>query len=100
MTEIFIDTSAWDAIEDSSDVNHNIALSFKETIAGKYRLITTSYILDETYTLLLLNIGYAYTKEFKRNIDLMAESGILLVIHISEEIERAAWKVFETYNTL
>jgi predicted nucleic acid-binding protein len=99
MTEIFIDTSACDAIEDSNDINHNIALSFKETIAGKCRLITTSYVLDETYTLLLLNIGYAYTKEFKRNIDLMAESGILLVIHISEEIERAAWKIFETYNT-
>ena len=30
MREIFIDTSAWDAIEDSKDPNHKIALSFTE----------------------------------------------------------------------
>jgi predicted nucleic acid-binding protein len=55
MKEILMDTSAWDAIEDASDPNHDIALLFKEETAENYRLVTTSYILDETYTLLLLN---------------------------------------------
>lgn len=98
MKEIFVDTSAWDAIEDADDANHEIALSFKEEIAGKCRLVTTNYVLDETYTLLLLNIGYARTVKFKRNIDIMAESGILVVIHISEAIEKEAWEVFEKFN--
>ena len=30
--KIFIDTSAWDAIEDSSDPNHEIALVFKDDL--------------------------------------------------------------------
>jgi predicted nucleic acid-binding protein len=30
MKEIFIDTSAWDAIEDAKDPNHKIVLSFTE----------------------------------------------------------------------
>ncbi|MBM3235896.1 type II toxin-antitoxin system VapC family toxin [Candidatus Poribacteria bacterium] len=98
MNEIFVDTSAWDAIEDANDANHEIALLFKEEIAEKYRLVTTCYVLDETYTLLLLNIGYVRTVKFKRNIDVMAELGILTVVHISESIERAAWEIFERFN--
>ena len=98
MKEIFVDTSAWDAIEDANDVNHEIALLFKEEIVEKYRLVTTGYVLDEIYTLLLLNVGYVRTVKFKRNIDVMAESGILIVVHISEAIEKAAWEVFEKFN--
>lgn len=98
MKEIFVDTSAWDAIEDAGDANHEIALLFKEEIVGKYRLVTSSYVLDETYTLLLLNIGYPRAVTFKRNIDVMAESGILVVFHISEAIEGEAWKVFKKFN--
>lgn len=56
MKELFVDTSAWDVIEYASDANYEIALLFKEKIAERiYRLVTTSYVLDETYTLLLLN---------------------------------------------
>ena len=44
MKEIFVDTSAWDAIEDASDTNHDIALLFKEEIAEKYHLVTTGYV--------------------------------------------------------
>ena len=58
MKKIFIDTSAWDAIEDSGDVNHEAAMIFKDQMANRYELITSNYILDETYTLLLRNIGY------------------------------------------
>ncbi|MBI1927041.1 PIN domain-containing protein [Candidatus Poribacteria bacterium] len=98
MKEIFVDTSAWAAIEDAHDANHEIALKFKDEIAGKRRLVTSSSVLDETYTLLLLNIGYTRTVNFKRNIDIMAASGILIVVHTSEAIEKAAWTVFERFN--
>ena len=62
--KIFIDTSAWDAIEDSSDPNHEIALAFKDDILNNYCLITSDYVLDETYTLLLINVGYERTLAF------------------------------------
>ena len=39
MREIFVDTSAWYAIEDASDANHDIALSFIEEIAENCHLV-------------------------------------------------------------
>ena len=53
-----MDTSAWCAIEDKGDSHPEAALLFKDEIAGTCVLVTTDYVLDETYTLLLLNLGY------------------------------------------
>lgn len=58
MRRIFVDTGAWDAVADKGDRNHDNALRFRDEIVGKYSLVTTNYVLDELYTLLLLNIGY------------------------------------------
>src|SRR5713101_6427507 len=99
MDPVFVDTSAWDAIEDGGDAHHAAALRFKEELAHQgARLYVTNFVLDECYTLLLYNIGYTRTVAFKRTIDLMRAGGVLTVVHISEEIERAAWEVFERFN--
>lgn len=80
MRQIFVDTSAWDAIVDSNDSNHEVALLFKDEIAGQCQLVVTNYILDELHTLLLMNIGYQRTVDFKRKLDIMAQKGILKVV--------------------
>ena len=99
MEAIFVDTSAWDAIEDGGDIHHDAALRYKEELAQQStRLYVTNFVLDECYTLLLRNIGYVRTVAFKQAIDLMSAGGILMVVHISEELERAAWDVFERFN--
>jgi predicted nucleic acid-binding protein len=99
METIFVDTSAWDAIEDSRDRHHSAALRFKEELVQqRVPLYITNFILDECYTLLLRNIGYARTVVFKRAIDLMRTGGILVIVHVSVEIEHAAWEVFERFN--
>ena len=99
MEAIFVDTSAWDAIEDSGDRYHAAALRFKEELAQqRARLYVTNFVLDECYTLLLYNVGYTRTVAFKRAIDLMQAGGILVVVHISEALEQAAWTVFERFN--
>ena len=62
---IFIDTSAWVAIEDKKDINHLKALQFKQELLDfQKRLITTNYVLDEAYTLMLLDLGYTKTISF------------------------------------
>ena len=99
MESVFVDTSAWDAIEDGRDRHHDAALRCKEEFAQQRALLyVTNFILDECYTLLLLNVGYARTVTFKHTIDLMRAGGILSVVHVTEEIERAAWEVFERFN--
>ena len=56
MRQIFVDTSAWDAMADSQDTHHELALLFRQEIAGRgAQLVVTDYVLDELYTLLLLN---------------------------------------------
>ena len=99
MRIIFVDTSAWYAIQDKSDANHNIAAIFvKESMARKYRMVTTNYILDETYTLILERIGYKFAVQFKHIVDIMLNSHTLTIIRISESIEESAWEVFEQFN--
>jgi predicted nucleic acid-binding protein len=98
MRRIFVDTGAWDAIADKGDRNHTKALQFRDDIAGKYTLVTTNYILDELYTLLLLNIGYQQTLHFKSTLDVLTEERILEVIWVTEKITEEAWKIFEQFN--
>ena len=51
---IFVDTSAWYAVEVEDDVNHEEACKFLSKIAsGKHGVsVTTDYVLDEALTLL------------------------------------------------
>jgi hypothetical protein len=77
MEAIFVDTSAWDAIEDSSDRHHAAALRFtEELVQQRARLDVTNFILDECYTLLLYNAGYARTVACKRAMDLNGSTKI------------------------
>jgi predicted nucleic acid-binding protein len=58
---IFVDTSAWYAIEVEDDANHNRASRFLGDLRNKRygSLLTTDYVLDETVTLLWLRKGSA-----------------------------------------
>ena len=96
--KIFIDTSAWDAIEDSGDPNHELALAFKDDLPNNCHLITSNYVLDETYTLLLLNVGYERTVAFQRNISELLQTGILAVVHVTSSLCDEAWDVFKRFN--
>lgn len=77
MRQIFVDTGAWDAIADSGDTNHELALLFRDEIAGQCRLVTTNYVLDELYTLLLMNVGYQRTVAFKHQLDMLIQEDVL-----------------------
>lgn len=91
----FVDTSAWCAVENEDDENHDTALLLlEEIIEGRYRLVTTNYVLDETYTLLLGRVGHGLVIQFKHRIDQMLTSEILTVIQVSESIQESAWAVF------
>ena len=95
---MFVDTSALVAMADVRDTNHLIAAQLGEEIMGQYRLIVTNYVLDELYTLLLVNAGYRRTVNFKRRLDTLVEREILQVIWVFEDIAGEAWRVFEQFN--
>ena len=98
MKYIFVDTSAWDAIADRDDPHHDIAIAFKDEITTDCRLLVTNYILDELYTLLLMNLGYDGAVRFKQQLDLLMKAGIVEILWVSEEVAIEAWEVFERFN--
>lgn len=98
MIKIFVDTSSWSAVADAGDPNHEIALIYRDEIAERCQLIATNYILDELYTLMLVNQGYKDAIDFKKQLDIMKQEGVLEIVWITEEIAMEAWNVFERFN--
>ena len=96
--KIFIDTSAWVALENRRDIHYEQAIAFRDEIRNKrYRLYTSNFVLDETYTLLLANVGYGRTIESAKKIKVLRDKGLLHVIQVTEDIEDSAWDIFERF---
>jgi len=55
-------------------------------------------VLDETYPVLLYEIGYTVAVQFKREIDAMVAKGTVTLIHVTPELQAEAWAVFERFN--
>lgn len=97
--KIFIDTSAWVALENRRDIHYEQAIAFRDEIRNKrYRLYTSNFVLDETYTLLLANVGYERTIESAKRIKVLRDKGLLHVIQVTEDIEDSAGDIFERFN--
>lgn len=98
MKHIFVDTSGWDALADKADKDHAKALQFRDEIAGKCKLVTSNYILDELYTLLLMNVGFQPTINYKEKLDILITEHVLDVIWIDQHLAQRGWDVFERHN--
>jgi uncharacterized protein len=90
---IFVDTSAWYALEDEDEINHIKAREVLAEIAtGKYGIIiTTDYVLDETMTLLRSKKGLSVAVAF---IDKIRKSKSIRVFWVSESIFDKALVMF------
>ncbi len=82
---IFVDTSAWYAVEVEDDINHEKAREFLGKIAlGKSGVIvTTDYVLDETMTLLRSKKGLPIALSF---IDKIKKSKSIRVFWVGESV--------------
>ena len=94
---IFVDTSAWYAVEVEDDVNHEAACKFLSKIAtGTYGVsVTTDYVLDETLTLLRSRRGLASANTF---IDKIRKSKSVHVFWIDETLFEKALDIFRKSN--
>ncbi|HEY9792507.1 MAG TPA: PIN domain-containing protein [Candidatus Obscuribacterales bacterium] len=67
---IFIDTGAFCAFSDRSDDCHVLAVrQFALLLTKKTRLITTNFVIDETYTWIRYRLGSTQALEFLRRTD-------------------------------
>ena len=98
MNQIFVDTSGWAALADKADKDHARALQFRDEIVDKFKLVTTNYILDELYTLLLMNVGLDPTVHYKKMLDILIGEHVLEIIWVDHALAKRGWDVFEQYN--
>ena len=91
---IFVDTSAFYALEVEDDVNHVAARRFlREVREGRYRaMLTTDYVLDEALTLLKLRHGAQVALKF---LEKVGGSRSIKVVWIGEDIFQRALEYFK-----
>jgi hypothetical protein len=94
---IFLDTSAFYAMEVKRDINHERAISVKKEIAGnKYGMpVTTNLVIVEAITLLRLKAGHSEAVAFGEKV---FASRSLKTIRVGEDIERKALELFKKHS--
>lgn len=92
---IFVDTAAFLAIENRRDAHHQEALTFRDVCleAGE-TLITSDYVLDESYTIIRLRAGHAVAVEFGEDV---RASRVLRIEYINPEVLEEAWRIFKAF---
>ena len=56
------------------------------------------YILDELWTLVLMDLGYQKAVEIKQKLDALAAAKLLEVVWVDQVSSDEGWAVFERFN--
>lgn len=94
--KIFVDTSAWLALNDKSDQFHSKAiLKSAEIKKQKIELVTSDYVLDETFTIIRFRMSHKAAILFG---DSIFNSNIVKIESIASENMFQAWEMFKKYK--
>jgi predicted nucleic acid-binding protein len=89
---ILVDTSAYFAILDKTDKNHNKAINFLTN--NTYPLITTNIIVIETINLVNARLGHHQAIALGKKL---YDKKFTTVLNITSEDEKKAWQIFQKY---
>ena len=92
---LFVDTSAFLALEDRSDRCYPKATDFYEKLTPRERLWTSSYVLDETITRLRYTLGHGPAVQFA---EIFLASKLFHRVYVDADLERAAIGVLKKYK--
>jgi len=81
---IFIDTSAFLAIENRDDSYHQSALEFRDgCLRSKRMFVTSDYVLDESFTIIRLRAGHKVAVDFGEAI---RSSRFMRIEHVTGDL--------------
>jgi hypothetical protein len=93
---LFVDTSAWLALNDKNDQYHNKAIKKSSEIRKhKIGLLTSEYIIDESITLIRYRVSYNAAVIFG---DSLLSSSIVTIVDVTNEDRLKAWEIFKKYE--
>ena len=95
---LFLDTWGWVAIGDRADPGHNAADAQRKLYQATGRLVTTDYVLDETFTALFRQLPFSLTEQYCEGILRTAEMGALSIERITSDRFQAAWRLRLRYS--
>ncbi len=87
----FADTSWWVAWSLTGDRHHADALSMLSRLGRAEQVLTTNFVLGETWTFLRRKHGHRSAVAFIDRIDALTESNKLSLHRVSREQETRAW---------
>lgn len=92
---LFLDTSAFIALEDVRDINHQAARFFFQphSIKGRFSLMTTNYVFSEVYTWFCRNHEVAI-----RVGQAILDNPLIQYVRVSAKDEKAAWELTGRYK--
>lgn len=94
--KIFVDTGAFLALANRKDQHHLEAQRrFQELRAGKFLLVTSNFILDESYTRLQRKAGMGVAIAFGESLQ---QSRQIKILSIDRALEEKAWQIFKKYQ--
>jgi hypothetical protein len=81
MKDTFVDTWGWYTLADGNEPQHEITAIIVDELADiNCRLITTNFILDETYTLIRMRIHHHAAVEFHHLFNAMVDDRIATLV--------------------
>jgi len=96
LTSLFLDTSAFVALVDRKDRNHGAAKQILKTAARRRRpLVTSTYVLDETVTLLRFKLGHDAAVEFGERL---TTTTWCRTVEVDPDLRAMAWQIFVQYQ--
>jgi len=94
--KLFVDTSAWLALNDKNDQYHQQAVERSLDIKKqRIELITSEYIVDESITIIRYRISHQAAVMFG---DSLFNSNIVRIYDVTQERRPAAWELFKKYG--
>lgn len=97
--KVFVDTSAWVALMDKSDTRHLEAVEYyQKLILAKKPIITSDYVLSETFTRVRYDAGHPTAMKFHQLITEAEITKQLRIDWVGREIYDEAWEIFEKYS--
>jgi len=96
MRSVFVDTSAFVALRNSSEAEHEAA---RTGLAGLVEegaaLFTSNYVFAETYTALLVRVGRGEAIAWGRRF---LEGSAIDLVHLDRPTEERAWEILERHD--
>jgi predicted nucleic acid-binding protein len=99
MVPVFVDTGGWIAMAVSRDQYHQQAAFYYQGLSrNKVPLLTSNYVLTETYTRIRYDDGHGKATRFHSLIQQAVGAGRLRLEWVTPTIHQEAWNIFQDYE--